>query len=519
MLKKIQTLVLLLLLMGSEMAITGHFLHLTHIAYYGDSLCWAIPSNLNDMVEPLLQALPNFYIKNYSVLPISVSPSRNKQVANHFYPLQTCSDMCGVIVMCMAAVMCERWENWTTWSSDSAPKYLSTPSQYRNHLRISVISWLVANKVNTENLGSATQMACGEGTTDIKQPPVEEKTEDITVCYQPSLVEKISDDATSDSEINSGDENLMSVENSIINMLPSKYEYIFIDRSANDINSHNFNCIFKIKLETEEEARKWISNYNEKTHETMVFERNAKGKGKRILRKLYLRCQHNQRQTGKHTKSARTLKTVHKEHNLKDTNCPAKLTLTILVPHKRHHGHFIEVSMKHTHNHLIEVADALRFRPMSADTKSKYYDLFRQGHSPASAHLEYETNLMYCDDPQLALADRNTNPKLSDVYNLFNKWRKTNLGVRTGKELFTDLEKRVNVYNDEHRGEGGRALIQRFCRKEGKVDDQPLVLSICTPLMARVHKYIQQSCELVFIDSSCSFEDLYQLHLLQEAYP
>ena len=25
--------------------------------------------------------------------------------------------------------------------------------------------------------------------------------------------------------------------------------------------------------------------------------------------------------------------------------------------------------------------------------------------------------------------------------------------------------------------------------------------------MARVHKYIQQSCELVFIDSSCSFED------------
>ena len=58
-------------------------------------------------------------------------------------------------------------------------------------------------------------MAYGEGTTDIKQPPVEEKTEDITECYQPSLVEKRSDDATSDTEINSGDENLMSVEKSI----------------------------------------------------------------------------------------------------------------------------------------------------------------------------------------------------------------------------------------------------------------------------------------------------------------
>ena len=39
------------------------------------------------------------------------------------------------------------------------------------------------------------------------------------------------------------------------------------------------------------------------------------------------------------------------------------------------------------------------------------------------------------DKPQL-LADRNINPKISDVYNISNKWRKDNLGIRTGKELF-----------------------------------------------------------------------------------
>ena len=66
-----------------------------------------------------------------------------------------------------------------------------------------------------------------------------------------------------------------------------------------------------------------------------------------------------------------------------------------------------------------------------------------KGHSPSSAHLEYVTNLMYQHDPQL-LADRNINPKISDVYNLFNKWRKNNLGVRTGKELFAELEERIN---------------------------------------------------------------------------
>ena len=72
------------------------------------------------------------------------------------------------------------------------------------------------------------------------------------------------------------------------------------------------------------------------------------------------------------------------------------------------------------------------------------------------------------------------------------------------KQLFTDLEKRINVYNDLH---GGKTVVHRFCKdSEKNGDEQPLILAICTPLMARVHKHIQQSKELVFIYSS-SFED------------
>lgn len=40
-------------------------------------------------------------------------------------------------------------------------------------------------------------------------------------------------------------------------------------------------------------------------------------------------------------------------------------------------------------------------------------------------------------------------------------------------------------------------------------NEQPLILAICTPLMSRVHQYIQQSKELVFIDASSSFDDFY----------
>ena len=61
-----------------------------------------------------------------------------------------------------------------------------------------------------------------------------------------------------------------------------------------------------------------------------------------------------------------------------------------------------------------------------------YIHAVEEGHSPSSTHLEYETQL----DTQL-LADRHVNPKISDIYSLFKKWRKFNLGIRTGKRMFT----------------------------------------------------------------------------------
>lgn len=111
----------------------------------------------------------------------------------------------------------------------------------------------------------------------------------------------------------------------------------------------------------------------------MVYECCKKLSGKRVLKKLYLRCQHKQRQSGKHKKSDKPLKSTHKAHNNKHTDCPAKMVVTLLPPNK-HDTFRVNITLKHTHNHLIDVADALRFRPVSENTKQKYYDLFRQGH-------------------------------------------------------------------------------------------------------------------------------------------
>ena len=80
----------------------------------------------------------------------------------------------------------------------------------------------------------------------------------------------------------------------------------------------------------------------------------------------------------------------------------------------------------------------------------KYLDLFKLGHSQASAHLEYETTLMLKIETPQALADKSINPKVSDVYNIFNVWRKTNLGAENGKYVFEELERRVAIYNEKH---------------------------------------------------------------------
>ena len=49
---------------------------------------------------------------------------------------QTCSNIGGVVVLCMAASMCC---NWQSCNDSMAPKCLSKPSFYSNHLRLTVM--------------------------------------------------------------------------------------------------------------------------------------------------------------------------------------------------------------------------------------------------------------------------------------------------------------------------------------------------------------------------------------------
>ena len=108
--------------------------------FYGDSLGWQIPINLMDSVKHIFCG-----IDKYVILPINSTRTHGVQ---HFYPVQSCSHMCGVIVMCMSVIMCEAWDDWYTWNENKAPAILHNPSEYSRHLRLKVISWLVKDSVD-----------------------------------------------------------------------------------------------------------------------------------------------------------------------------------------------------------------------------------------------------------------------------------------------------------------------------------------------------------------------------------
>jgi len=103
------------------------------------------------------------------------------------------------------------------------------------------------------------------------------------------------------------------------------------------------------------------------------------------------------------------------------------------------------------------------------------------------------------------LADTATNPNVLDVSHLFQAWRFQQHGSDHGADMFDCLDEEVATYNkacDDSR----RAAVQRFTGKSDSDEGKPLILTICSPIMYRAYKYIQQSSELVFMDATFSLD-------------
>ena len=114
------------------------------------------------------------------------------------------------------------------------------------------------------------------------------------------------------------------------------------------------------------------------------------------------------------------------------------------------------------HNHPLESAHALTFRPISKNTKEKFNHYFELGHSASSARHYHIQKLQIentADTLQQVLADRSINPNDGDVQQQFRTWREKNYGKDSGKEMFDKLEELIEKYNNENKDKGGKAFF------------------------------------------------------------
>ena len=135
---------------------------------------------------------------------------------------------------------------------------------------------------------------------------------------------------------------------------------------------------------------------------------------------------------------------------------------------------------------------------------------------------------------QYTLADRALNPSAQDVCRLFQQWPEKYYGKDDGKPLFEQLQAEVNKFNIKYREQNGKALLQWYESKTDNPSDnencdgesnppppkkrkreltsKPLILVICTPLMAKAHEHVRQA-ELLFCDSISSMDNSYRFIL------
>ena len=186
--------------------------------------------------------------------------------------------MCGVIVVCMCAVLCDYWNLWLTCGGKMETvrvQLLSKPSMNSRQLRLIVMSWIVNDNFTTCNHVLTTEIIKGSSNTSNDQEKIDTKSttnsqiaqphntvNNLLVCilvdsdddFMPTSVKRTRKNPSTTSKGNDFNDELIKSEKVgrplILGILPEGYTYKMITiTNFKDLDS--FDCELKIKLETE----------------------------------------------------------------------------------------------------------------------------------------------------------------------------------------------------------------------------------------------------------------------------
>ena len=219
------------------------------------------------------------------------------------------------------------------------------------------------------------------------------------------------------------------------------------------------------------------STYNIKFHSDRV-------NGKRYLLSGDRKCQHNVKKI--FNKKTNQLK--KDQCKGKNTKCPASLKFQLKQKVEGHqHGDECDLfnfkfTLKHTHNHRLASSTALKFHPVSRDTKRKYLELFNKDLSASESYHKYKDYLVeqYGPDECVKLgADRSIDPDYQWVFREHSKYLLSKYGRMNSPESFQLTAERVANYNENH----GRKLAEFRQRPDGNY-----IVVLLDPLILRVHE-------------------------------
>ena len=247
---------------------------------------------------------------------------------------------------------------------------------------------------------------------------------------------------------------------------------------------------FKCNIASEDDVTKFLDFYMRETNETLKIKVQKKEKPKGINKiKATNRCQHDTRY--EKTRETKDVLMQNPFKRFQNTNCRFQITFKVL---KNPLDNFpCSFHIENSHNHAINSLESVSFRTLTEEVKTEINSLFTSGLTASQAYIEFTRNLCHKSEDDLQFhinkADRSKCPRRRDFNFLNAKWAVDHLGGPNGVDMFDKMEEKVKEFLEVN--EGTKITYQLY----DKVENNPLILTIVTPLMQRIHKKVS---ELIF---------------------
>ena len=185
----------------------------------------------------------------------------------------------------------------------------------------------------------------------------------------------------------------------------------------------------------------------------------------------------------------------------KNLDCPAKVTFQLKKSPAHHHHedceHYsLHITLDYRHEgHNVKCAEALRFHPVSRDTKNRIISYFDEGLSASRAHRKNKAYLKseFKDEYLKIHSNRSYNPGYKWIFNFHADYVKEKYGTMYGEDSMRRAAEYAQKYNLKH----GAELCHVTQRQNGDY-----FIVIHDPLTLRVHSKLPQSGDIVCVDST-----------------